>query len=81
MSPRRCSPSWLSWWLHGKGGGVLADLGLAAAPLTSLARVLLGSRQGSSCDIAVVPDKDLAGCLMDFIGKDLAEDRHLLVLI
>ena len=30
---------------------------------------------------AVVPGKDLAGGLVDFLGKDLAEDRRLLVLI
>ena len=79
-SPRRCSPSWLSWQLHGNGGGVLAYVGMAAAPLTSSARVLPGSRQGSCRDIAVVPGKDLAGGLVDFLGKDLAEDCRLLVL-
>ena len=81
MSPRRCSPSWLSLQLHENGGGVLADVGLTAAPLTSSARVLPGSRQGSCGDIKVVPHKDLARGLVDFLGKDLAEDRRLLVLI
>ena len=38
-------------------------------------------RQGSCRGIAVVPGKDLAGGLVDFLGKDLAEDRRLLVLI
>ena len=30
---------------------------------------------------AVVPGKDLAGGLVAFLGKDLAEDRRLLILI
>ena len=30
---------------------------------------------------AVVPSKDLAGGLVAFLGKDLAEDRRLLALI
>ena len=81
MSPRRCLPSWLGWQLHGNGGRVLADVGLAVAPLVSLARVLPGPRQGPCHGIAVVPGKDLAGGLVDFLGKDLAKDRRLLVLI
>ena len=59
----------------------MADTGLAAAPLMPSARVLLGGRQGSCRGAAVVPGKALAGGLVDFLGKDLAEDHHLLVLI
>ena len=59
----------------------MADVGLAVAPQVSSARVLPGPRQGSCRGIAVVPGKDLAGGLVDFLGKDLAEDRRLLILI
>ena len=59
----------------------LADAGLAVAPQASSARVLPGPRQGSWHGITVVPGKDLAGGLVDFLGKDLAKDRRLLVLI
>ena len=38
-------------------------------------------RQAPCRAIAVVPGKDLAGGLVDFLGTDLAEDRRLLVLI
>ena len=60
------------------GGGDLVGAGLAVALLASslpggLARVLPWR--------AVVPGKDLAGGLVDFLGKDLAEDRRLLILI
>ena len=71
-SPRRCSPSWLGWQLHGNGGGVLANVGLATAPLISSTRVLPGAQQGSCRGIAVVPGKDLAGGLVDCLGEDLA---------
>ena len=81
MTPRRRLPSWLSWQLHGYGRGVLAGAGLAAAPSMSSARVLPGPRQGSCRGIAVIPGKDLVGGLMDFLGKDLAEDHRLMVLI
>ena len=57
------------------------DVSLAMAPWMSSARALPGPRQGSCRDIVVVPGKDLAGGLVDFLGKDLAEDRRLLVLI
>ena len=80
-SPRRCLLSWLSWQLHGDGGCVLAGVGLAAAPLVSSARVLPGPRQGSCRGTMIVPDKGLAGGLMDLLGKDLTEGRRLLVLI
>ena len=80
-SPCMCSPSWLGWQLHGNGGGVLAGVGLAAAPLMSSARDLPGPREVSYRGIAVVPVKDLARGLVDFLGKYLGEDRRLLVLI
>ena len=38
-------------------------------------------RQGSCRGSMLVPGKDLAGDLVDLLGKDIAEDRHLLVLI
>ena len=78
MLPRRCLPSWLGWQLYGNGGGVLADVGLAVAPQVSSSRVLPGPRQGSCRGTAVVPGKDLAGGLVDFLGTDLAKDRRLL---
>ena len=59
----------------------LADVGLAAAPQASSTRVLPRAQQGSHFGIAVIPGKDLAGGLVDFLGKDLAKDRRLLVLI
>ena len=59
----------------------MAGVGLAAALLVSSARVLPGPRQGSCRGVVVVPGKDLAGGLVDFLGKDLAKDRRLLVLI
>ena len=71
----------LAWKLHANGGGALADAGQAVALLTPSARVLPGARQGSCHGIAVVLGKDLAGALVDFLGKDLAKDRRLLVLV
>ena len=58
----------------------MGDVGLAAAPLISSARVLPGPRQESFHGVVVVPGKDLAGGLVDFLGKALAEERCLLVL-
>ena len=81
MLPRRCLPSWLGWQLHVNGGGVLSDVGLAMGSQASSARVLLGPRHGSCPGVAVVPGMDLAGVLVDFLGKDLVEGRRLLVLI
>ena len=81
MVPRRFLPNWLDWQLYVYGGGVLADMGLAMASQVSSARALSGPRQGYCRGIMVVPAKDLAGGLVDFLGKDLAEDRRLLVLI
>ena len=71
----------MGWQLQGNSGGALEGAGLAATLLVSLARVLLGPRQGSCRGNAVVPGKDLAGGLVDFLGKDPAKDHCLLVLI
>ena len=73
MLPRRCLPSWLGWQLHANGGGNLVGARLAVALLAPLARALPWR--------AVVPGKDLAGDLVVPVGKDLAEDRCLLILI
>ena len=73
MLPRRCLPSWLGWQLHVNSGGDLVGAGLAAALFSILARVLPWR--------AVVPGKDLAGGLVAFLGKDLAEGRCPLILI
>ena len=59
----------------------MVDAGLAVAPLTPLERPLSGARKGSCRGVAVVPDKALAGGLVDLLGKDPAEGRRLLVLI
>ena len=87
--PRRCLPNWLGRQLHVNGGGDLAGVGLAVALLASLARALPGGpARVLSCGPArvlpwraVVPGKGLAGGLVAFLGKDLAEDHHLLILI
>ena len=81
MLPRRCLPSWLGWQLHVNGGGSLVDVGLVVALLAFLARALLGGLARVSPWRAVVPGKGLAGGLVAFLGKDLAEDRRLLILI
>ena len=80
MLPRRCPPSWLGWQLHVNGGS-LVRVGLAVAPLASLARALPGGPARVLPWRAVVPGKDVAGGLVAFLGKDLAEDRRLLILI
>ena len=49
----------------------MAGVGLAVAPQMSLARASPGSRQGSCRGTVVVPGKDLAGGLVDFLGKIL----------
>ena len=81
MLPRRCLPSWLGWQLHANGGGDLAGAGLAVALLAPLARALPGGPARALPWRAVVPGKDLAGGLVVPLGKDLAEDRRLLILI
>ena len=81
MLPRRCLPSWLGWQLQANGGGDLAGAGLEVALLAPLARALPGGPARVLSWRAVVPGKDLAGGLVDFLGQDLAEDRRLLILI
>ena len=81
MLPHRCLPSWLGWQLHANGGGNLVGAGLAMALLASLVRALPGGPARVLPWRAVVPGKDLAGGLVDLLGKDLAEDRCLLILI
>ena len=81
MLPRRCLLSWLSWQLHANGGGDLVGAVLAVALLASLARALPGGPARALPWRAVVPVKDLARGLVVPLGKSLAEDRHLLILI
>ena len=81
MLLRRCLPSWLGWQLHANGGGNLVGAGLTVAPLASSMRALPGGPARVSPWRAVVPGKDLAGGLVAFLGKDLVEGHHLLVLI
>ena len=81
MLPRRCPPSWLGWQLHVNGGGSLVGAGLAVAPLASLASALPGGPARVLPWRAVVPGKGLAGGLVAFLGKDVAKDRRLLILI
>ena len=79
MLPHRCLPSWLSWQLHVNDGGSLVDVGLAVALPVSLARALPGVPARVSPWRVVIPDKDLAGGLVAFLGKDLAENHRLLI--
>ena len=81
MLPCRCQPSWLGCQLHANGGGDLAGAGLAVALLASLVRALPGGPARVLPWRVVVPGKDLAVGLVAFLGKDLAEDRRLLILI
>ena len=55
--------------------------GLVVALLASLARALPGGLARVLPRRVVVPGKDLAGGLVAFLGKDLAEDHRLLILI
>ena len=59
----------------------MVDVGLAVALLASLARALTGGPARVLPWRAVVPGKGLARSLVAFLGKDLAEDRRLLILI
>ena len=89
MLPRRCLPSWLGWQLHANSGGDLAGAGLEVALPAPLVRALPGGpARVLSCGPArvlpwraVVPGKGLARGLVAFLGKDLAEERRLLILI
>ena len=73
MLPRRCPPSWLGWQPHVNDGGDLVGAGLVVALLAFSVRALPWR--------AVVPGKGLAGGLVAFLGRDLAENRNLLILI
>ena len=81
MLPRRCPPSWLGWQLHVNDGGSLVGVGLAVALLASLVRASPGAPARVLPWRAVVPGKGLARGLVAFLGKDLAEERRLLILI
>ena len=81
MLPRRCLPSWLGWQLHANGGGNLVGAGLAVALLASSVRALPGGLARALPWHAIVPGKDLAGGIVVPLGKDLVEDRCLLILI
>ena len=54
---------------------------LAVPMLASSVRALPGGPARVLPWRAVIPGKDLAGGLVAFPGKDLAEDRRLLILI
>ena len=81
MLPRRCPPSLLGRQLHVNGSGSLVGVGLAVALLASLVRALPGGPARVLPWGAVVPGRNLAGGLVAVLGKDLAEDRRLLILI
>ena len=81
MLLRRCLPSWLGWQLHANGSGNLVGAGLVLAPLATSVRALPGGPAKALPWRAVVPGKDLAGGLVSPLGKDLAEDHCLLILI
>ena len=81
MLPRWCPLSWLSWQLHANGGGDLVGAGLAVALLASSVRALPGGPARVLPWRAVIPGKGLAEGLVAFLGKDLGEDRRLLILI
>ena len=81
MLPRMCLPSWLGRQLHANGGRDLAGAGLAVALLVRLARALPGGPARVLPWRAVIAGKDLAGGLVAFLGKDLAEGCCLLILI
>ena len=59
----------------------MVGAGLAVALLASLVRALPSAPARVLPWHAVVPGKGLAGGLVAFLGKDLAEDRRLLILI
>ena len=59
----------------------MVSVGLAVALLASLVRALPGGPARVLPWRAVVPGKDLARGMVAFLGKDLAEDRRLLIVI
>ena len=80
MLPCRCLPSWLGRRLRMNDDRNLAA-GLAVALPVHLAMVLPGGPTRVLPWCVVVPGKDLAGGLVGFLGKNLAEDRCLPILI
>ena len=81
MSPHRRLLNWLSWRLHANSGEDLAGAGLPVALLARLVRALPGGPARVLTWRAVVPGTDLAGGLVDFLGKHLVEDWCLPILI
>ena len=81
MLPRRCPPSWFGWQFHVNGGGDLVGAGLVVALMASSVRALPGGPARVLPWRAVVPGKDLSRGLVALLGKDLAEDHCLLILI
>ena len=71
----------MGWQLYVNGGGSLAGAVLAVALLASSVRALPGGPARVLPWRAVVLGKDLAGGLVALLGKDLAEDCCLLILI
>ena len=60
----------VGWQLRGKGGRVLAGVGLVVAPRMSPARALPGPRQGSFRGVVGVPGKRvLPGGLVGILSK------------
>ena len=57
----------------------MVGAGLAVALLASSVRALPGGPARVSPWRVVVPGKDLAGGLVAFLGKDLVENRRLLI--
>ena len=89
MLPHRCLLSWLGWQLHANDARKLGWRGPGGGPTGALGEGLVGwpGKGLAGCPArvllwrAVVPDKDLAGGLVAFLGKDPAEGCRLLVLI
>ena len=75
--------------LHVNGGGSLVSMGLAVTLRAPLARASSGGParvlpRGPARVLpwrTVVPGNGLAGGLVAFLGKDLAEDHRLLILV
>ena len=59
----------------------MVGAGLAVALLAPLVRALPGGPARALPWHTVIPGRDLAGGLVALLGKDLVEDRCLLILI
>ena len=81
MLPRRCPPCWLGGQPHLNDGADLVGAGLVVALLASSVRALRGDPARVLPWRAGFPGKDLAGGPVAFLGKDLAVDCCLLILI